>query len=246
MLSLALVLALELQYGAGPQQTLDLYQPAAAKTLSPVLVFAHGGAWVSGDKREYRALGEAFAQHGIAVAAVNYRLSPAVKHPAAAEDYEKAVAFVLAEAKARGLDPARVYVSGHSAGAHMSAWVATGALRPAGFIGLSGIYDVPALQKRFPTYKDWFLLKAFGSEAGWPAASPAGKSFPGKAPWLLIHSKADELVDLGQTDRFAGVLKAQGIDVKTVTPAALDHFGTVKALFSDQTPEFKSVAAFVR
>src|SRR5438552_192064 len=64
---------------------LDVYVPKGRKDF-PVLFFVHGGAWKSGNKSWYGALGHAFAQVGIGVVVTNYRLSPQVKHPAHVED----------------------------------------------------------------------------------------------------------------------------------------------------------------
>ncbi len=110
--------------------SLDIYTPAApAKTGGhPVVIMAHGGGWRAGDKAN-GALGREkaafFTAQGYVYVSVNYRLSPAVKHPAHAGDVAGAVAWVLNHVKDYGGDPGRLALMGHSAGAHLAALIAT-------------------------------------------------------------------------------------------------------------------------
>src|SRR5262249_15222894 len=67
---------------------LDLYLPKGAKD-SPVLFFVHGGGWTKGSKDGFAAHGRTFASNGIAFVAINYRLSPKVKHPDHIKDTAK-------------------------------------------------------------------------------------------------------------------------------------------------------------
>ncbi len=99
---------------------LDLYLPEGKKEF-PLLLFVHGGAWRSGSKDLYPRLGETFATKGIGVAVANYRLSPAVQHPEHVRDVARSFSWVCRNAKDLGADPKRLYLSGHSAGAHLVA-----------------------------------------------------------------------------------------------------------------------------
>lgn len=103
---------------------LDLYLPKGAKDY-PVFFFIHGGGWRNGSKNGFGEHGKTFASQGIAFVATNYRLSPAVKHPAHAEDVAKAFAWVHANLPKRGANVKHLYVSGHSAGGHLAALLAT-------------------------------------------------------------------------------------------------------------------------
>src|SRR4051794_15895190 len=71
---------------------LDLYLPKGQKDY-PVLFFIHGGAWRAGSKDGFGRLGRVFARNGVGVVAINYRLSPAVKHPAHIQDVARAFAW---------------------------------------------------------------------------------------------------------------------------------------------------------
>lgn len=109
--------------------SLDIYTPEAPlKGGYPVVVMVHGGGWRAGDKAN-GALGRDkaafFTAQGYVYVSVNYRLSPAVKHPTHAEDVARAVAWVQDHVKEYGGDPGRLTLMGHSAGAHLAALIAT-------------------------------------------------------------------------------------------------------------------------
>lgn len=238
-------------YGTDPAQRLDLYLPKSAKAV-PLVVFVHGGAWQGGSRRAYDGVAGRLRDQGLATATVDYRLSPTVRHPAHAADVARAIYWLRASAKRYGYDPKRVFVVGHSAGGHIAGMLATDAKmlalsRPAGFVGLEGIYDVPALADRWPTYPGWFLNGAFGSNRSlWPSASPTRRKVLSRAPWLLVHSKGDELVDMGQTDGFAAHLRASGVRVEVLRPSGLTHDGVVRGLGTPGDAVAKAIVAFVK
>jgi len=100
---------------------LDLYLPTQVKNF-PVIVWFHGGGITGGNKDggDTPKVVHSWVQKGIAVASVNYRLSPKVKFPAYIEDGAAAVAWVQKNIASHGGDPKRVFIGGHSAGAYLS------------------------------------------------------------------------------------------------------------------------------
>lgn len=126
---------------------LDLWIPPGGKNFA-TLVWFHGGALKGGSKDSAAAIARALTADGLAVAAVNYRLSPKATYPAYLEDSAAAVAWVRAHIAEHGGDPARVFISGHSAGGWLTLMLAMDArwLKPhgltpdsfAGYIPLSG------------------------------------------------------------------------------------------------------------
>jgi acetyl esterase/lipase len=224
---------------AAEHSAYDLLLPNKPNSKGPLLVFVHGGAWISGGRQAYQGLAQGFADRGIATALVSYRLSnsPAVQHPVHAQDVANAIAALVKAPK--GFDPKRVFISGHSAGAHIAATIATDASilakakapkgwKPAGYIGLEGIYDLPALDKRWPAYRSWFLERAFGDPSKWKQASPSLRKVVHRGSWLVVHSLQDELVDVDQSKAFAKRLQAQAVPVRLLTVNRGSHFDIVQ------------------
>jgi len=110
------------------------YRPAGGKTgeALPVVVYFHGGGWVCGDLDTHDSVCRGIAVHGrCAVVAVDYRMGPEHKFPAAVEDAVAAVRWVSANAGALAADASRLAVAGESAGGNLAA-VAAIALRESG------------------------------------------------------------------------------------------------------------------
>lgn len=107
--------------------TLDVYSPSRLQESQflPVLIHVHGGGWFTGDKKLMKRHGLFYAGKGYIVVTPNYRLSPEIKHPVHVEDCALAVKWVFDHIHSYGGDPKQVYLSGHSAGAHLVALLAT-------------------------------------------------------------------------------------------------------------------------
>lgn len=225
-------------------RSLDLYLPDVKAGQVPLLVFVHGGAWVSGDRRDYADLGRAFARGGVAVAIPNYRLAAgpgSVRHPAFSDDIVEALSWLAAHAKTYRFGA--VVLAGHSAGAHIAATIA---LSPAyakamasvvAVVGLEGIYDLPELVRVWPAYLEAFVAKAFGRDpAAWAKASPSEQVRRTRAAWMIVHSVNDELVDDAQSVVFAGRLSGAGNRLEAAPALDTDHFGAVAALANPDSP----------
>lgn len=154
--------AADLAYGPHPRQRLDLYAPTGTSPAdgAPVMLFVHGGAFVSGDKRPDDApfnahVGQWAARHGFLGAVINYRLVPDAAWPSGGEDVAAAVDWLGAHAAAHGGDPTRIVLLGTSAG---STHIATSLqLRPAApgvraVALLSGIYGAMPFEAKDRRY----------------------------------------------------------------------------------------------
>lgn len=116
----------EIHYDDAELQTLEVfYLTDSAQQRKPVHVFIHGGAWRMGDKERYDDMGAFYVERGAVFVSVNYRLYPDDLHPAQVEDCAAAVAWVVKNIERYGGDKNKIYISGHSAGAHLSALLAS-------------------------------------------------------------------------------------------------------------------------
>lgn len=215
-------------YAEGDRHEADIYVPRASTDNPrgrPMVVFFYGGSWQSGSRRDYLFVGEALASRGIVTVIPDYRLYPSTLFPGFVEDAAAAVAWAKAHAKDYGADPERIFLMGHSAGAHIvmllvtdkhylsADGVETSSL--AGAIGLSGPYD-------FLPLKDDALRSIF--PASLRAASQPINHVSGHEPPLFLGvGLSDVTVDPGNTFRFAARANEAGDSVEVKQYAGINH-----------------------
>ena len=146
---------LDIAYGPHPRQRLDLFAPHRPTGHDPVVMFFHGGFWRSRDKADYSYVANGLSGLGYVTAVVNYPLCPADTLDTVVESARLAGHWLLRNAAQHGGDPSRLYVSGHSAGAHLAVMMFCGgaAELPAGAIKgavvTSGIYELEPVRLCF-------------------------------------------------------------------------------------------------
>lgn len=104
---------------------LNLYRPVHREGDLPGIVGMHGGAWVKGSRINYSKQAKALAAEGYVAVSISYRLAGEEKFPAQIQDCQAAVRWLKANAKEYGVDASRIGVTGHSAGGHLAALLAT-------------------------------------------------------------------------------------------------------------------------
>jgi arylformamidase len=145
---------LDIAYGDGPNETLDVF-PAGVPN-APVLVYVHGGYWRSLDKSDFSFVAPSFVADGATVVLPNYALCPTVTIEDIALQMVRAVAWVLRHVGDHGGDARRLALVGHSAGAHLAAMLLSCRwkqvaddlpLQPlTGALAISGLYDLEPLR----------------------------------------------------------------------------------------------------
>ena len=236
----------DIAYGALDRQKLDVYRPRHVQH-APVIVFWHGGGWTSDDKKQYRFVGAALAEAGYVAVLPDYRLYPQVRFPAFVDDGVAALDWTRRHAAEIGGDPARIFVAGHSAGAHIAAMVAYDSARlekagiPAGTIrgciGLSGPYVL--------TPNDAELHAIFGAPFTAADWQPVQRAQAGGPPALLVHGEADDVVDIGHARKMEARLRELGIPVRLVAYPGRGHRDVV-ATFAKAAPHKLPVLAEIR
>ena len=207
-----------------------LYAPTAGGAPLPTVAYFHGGGWVQGDLETHHGLCARLAKHaGALVVAVDYRLAPEHKFPAAVEDCLAAYRWLRARGRDLGADPARVAVAGDSAGGNLSAVVSQ--------LAASGDVSVPTCQALIYPAVDfsletdshrelvdghviprdrilWYGEQYLRSEADKKdlRASPLlAPSLVGQPPTLLVTAGFDPLRDEGRA--YGDRLREAGVDV---------------------------------
>jgi acetyl esterase/lipase len=199
---------------------LDLYLPKG-KTGFPVLIFIHGGAWRSGDRALYVALGNRFAKEGIGVVVPSYRLWPGSPHPAQIEDAFAAVDWTLREIAKFGGDTKRIWVSGHSAGGHLAAYVGLEKrLWPSirGVIAMSGVYDVSQIA---------------GFREGGVDGSPMHRVAAGAPPFVITYVQNDYPTLAADARRFDAALRKAGVKSELVYVPGRNHISEMTEIWRD-------------
>lgn len=220
-------------YGSDAAQRLDVYVPQPVPRNAPVVVFFYGGRWTDGERANYQFAGEALSSRGYVVVIPDYRQYPEVRFPVFIEDGAAAVVWARAHAAEFGGDPQRLFVMGHSSGAHIAAMLAlnpeylrkTGGNRDnlAGMIGLAGAYDFLPL-----TAND--LKEIFAPPERYALSQPITYADGRNPPLFLLHGQNDESVLPKNTINLAARVQQNGGPVQTLIYPSMSHTRIVAAL----------------
>lgn len=227
---------------------LDLYLPKGKKDF-PVLLFIHGGAWISGDKNYfgvYSAIGQRFAKQGVGAVVTNYRLSPKVQHPEHIKDVARAFAWTHKNIAKHGGKPDQLFVCGHSAGGHLTALLATNEeyLKAEGLslkaikgaIPMSGIYQISG----------GFFAGVFGKdEAQHKAASPQAHVAAGGPPFLIVYADKDMPACDRNSLAFCQALKESKGSAAVCEVKNRNHMSIIMNFSREQDPALDAVLAFI-
>ena len=140
---------IDMAYGPDIDERLDIF--LTKKENAPCLMFIHGGYWRASDKSEFSFIAKSYADAGATVFVVNYGLAPRLKLEMIIQQIHRATQWVYEHAQEYGANPQELYLSGHSAGGHMttmmlcSQWKGQPHLKIKGGFSISGLYDLEPL-----------------------------------------------------------------------------------------------------
>lgn len=228
---------------------LDIYLPANATGKIPVVIFIHGGGWLSNDK--YADMGymkktvAEIISNGFALASIDYRFSTQAVFPAQMQDCNRAISFLYDNADKYRLDKSRFAVIGFSAGGHLASLVGLsknnavdsffmpGTSREFNFKAVVDFYG-PAELILFPRSSDPKSPEALLIGAApldrpdlAKAASPVTYVDRNDPAFLIIHGEKDELVSPDQSRLLSSWLKVSGVKNELIIVKDAPHFGVM-------------------
>jgi arylformamidase len=217
----------DIAYGTGPNETIDLFFPAERRPGTPVHMFIHGGYWRMFSKRDFSCVADTITAAGAIAVIVDYALMPAVRMATLVDQVRRARDWVIANIGEHGGDPARLSVSGHSAGAHLSSFLftrdeTTSHIRAALLLG--GLYALEPLRHSF--------LQAEIALTDQEVAefTPMTQNHDAQTRVSILVG-ADETTPFHRmADDFGARLRSQGLEVSRFELKARNHMDSVRDL----------------
>lgn len=226
-------------YGPHERHQVDFWHGPTGDGPVPLLFFVHGGAWRAGDKALDTGYWKQtfFPGRGMALASINYRLVPDATVEQQAEDAAAALKAVLDRAGELGIDPRRVVLLGHSAGAHLvtllgtdETWLRGAGLSFGNIVGVIGndgaCYDVPLQLQGVPEQWRGAFIEAFGHDPERQLRlSPTDNAGGQNAPhFLLLHMPHRADGGIRQAHDLANAVRGAGSTARVVeVDASLDN-----------------------
>lgn len=220
----------ELRYGSGVAQRMDLCLPAAAQAGGTgLLVFIHGGYWQELSAGDSLFAAAQCAERGLAFCAIDYTLAPAATVGAIVAECRAALQMLADHASQWGIDAARIVVAGSSAGAHLAAMVCLPTWRdgarerprsfqPCGAVLLSGIYQLqPLLGTSINTALGLDVAQALEQ-------SPLLQPLHGFVQAVVCWGEVETAAFKAQSTQFAAALSRAATPCQTLEAAARNHF----------------------
>lgn len=231
----ALPCTLDVVYGASDAEKLDIFH-APGDAPGPVQIFFHGGYWRAMDKSAYDYVARAFSPRGAVTIVPNYALCPTVDIDEIVRQCRAAIAWAWRNVARYGGDPARIHISGHSAGGHIVAmalktdWEAFGveADSPvAGVTAISGLYDLAPLRLSFLNEDLRMTLEQAARN------SPLELGMPAAATPMILTVGADESDEFRrQTQTYVEAWRSAGHLCQHLEAEGRHHY-TVLDAFED-------------
>jgi arylformamidase len=212
---------LDLAYGDAPRERIDLF--LAAGPNAPTLVFIHGGYWQMNAKDGFAFLAEGPLAHDINLALVGYTLAPEARLDRIVAEIQHAVQWLDEHLSDLGADPARLYVSGWSAGGHLTA-MAMPLRAVRGGIAISGIFDLEPIRLNY-------LNEKLGLDVAEAERNSPLLHLPPMAGEFIVTYGTNELPELQrQSVEYAQAWAEQGLPGHLLPIDGANHFTILEQL----------------
>jgi arylformamidase len=211
----------DLRYGPSPRQRLDWYP--VDKVRAPTLAYIHGGYWQGGDKADYGFISQGPNECGLNIAVVEYTLGPEKRMDGIVAEIRESVAWLIDNLAKLGGDPRRLFVSGHSAGGHLTA-MAMAEPRLAGGLAISGLYDLEPIRLGV-------LNDKLGMDVDEAARNSPQRHLPETGAALIVTVGGNERPELQRQSReYYAAWTSRGLPGQWVDLPGHDHFSLLDEL----------------
>ncbi len=216
---------LNIPYGPTEVEKLDWFPAPVAG--GPIVVYIHGGAWTRSSKNHVSYPAESFVGAGASYVAVDFGLVPSVTLDEQVRQNRAAIQWVYHHAADYGADPHRLYVAGHSSGAHVTGmmittdWARDLGLPPdviKGALACSGMYDLEPV--RLSSRNDYLKLDTEAARRNSPILHIPSAG----CPIIIGYGEGDQAEFRRQSMAFAAVWRAAGLVCHEVDLPSLNHF----------------------
>lgn len=227
-------------YDDRPNMSLDVYGEKSSE-LKPVIMFWHGGSWRSGNKIYYQFMADYIEKLGAIPVIVGYPLAPKQTFPGFIEDAQAAVRWARHNIAEYGGNPDRIYVMGHSAGAHL-ALITTLQDDDQSIAGCIALATPVHISHSY--YADVFTERAFtmGLE------NPINHISISKHRFMLVHGKTDRIVSYEASIELDEALRKAGNTTELILLRFMGHMRLLTTMvrpFAYRYHIGKQVKAFI-
>ena len=250
--------AKNISYSKDQALTLNVYSPKR-KTIDTknVLVFIHGGNWTTGNKSMYRFFGKGMAKKGIVAVVIDYHKYPTVTYPAMAMDAAQSLKWVKENISSFGGDTNKIYVSGHSAGGHLAALIATdktyfdsikikNPIKGCVLIDAFGL-DMYSYLKREEKYKyDVYRSIFTKDENQWKKGSPFFYLHEGMPTFILFVGGRTYPGIVNDSNAFLLELKKYQSDAQLITVPRKRHVGMIFSYINPRKVSYGQILEFMK
>ena len=238
---------IDLNFGEGERDKLDWF--SGGNPNGPALLYIHGGYWQRGDKSMYSFIAESFTKHGVSVAVTNYNLTPSVRIGQIPPQIQRAIAWLWHNASELGFSRDQFFVSGHSAGGHLTArmmathWPAIDSQLPQdlirGAIPISGLYELEPLVHT--SINDGPQMDVEEARAESPCNIPPATI----APQLVVVGGGETEEFFRQADDYAEKFRTGERKMERYNVLNDDHFDELETWVKDDSEFFEKSMALI-
>ncbi|MES2455708.1 MAG: alpha/beta hydrolase [Bacteroidota bacterium] len=239
------------------RRQLNIYHKVRAGAAQDVIIFIHGGSWSSGKKETYWWLGRNFARKGVVAVLINYSLAPEAQYGQMGTDCALALKWVQAHIADYGGNPDRIFLMGHSAGAHLAELInsdpqylkAAGIANPVKGLILDDSFGLDMHEYLSTAEKDadyYNFLRTFTTEpATWTKGSPLNYINNVRNPHLLFYgSKTYPAIQM-QTERINKLLTTNQVDSEMHIIKGKKHVGMISQMIFGCNKLYDTILEFM-